>query len=154
MNLGSMDEVRSVYFETSVAIGCNYLIADQYGGTCIETAMDVMYEREPDAAGLIAETNHYIHPSLQGHNIVYYEAHPDNSSNVRYINMLNIINGMHAVLTMEYIMDSILRLPENQGGVLNNTVTSVVYDPSDKLLLMYSEDLAKTTLINLSNYFN
>jgi hypothetical protein len=154
LNLGSLDELRSVYLETPVAIGCNYLIADQYGGTCIETAMDVMYERESNAAGLIAETNHYIHPLLQGHNTIYYEGHPDNSSNIRYINMLNIINGMNAVLTMEYIMDSILRLPENQGGVLNNTVTSVVYDPSDKLLLMYSEDLAKTTLINLSNYFN
>ena len=154
LNLGSLDELRSVYFETQVAIGCNYLIADQYGGTCIETAMDVMYERETDATGLVVETNHYIHEFLQGHNTVYYESHPDNSSNVRYINMLNIINGTQAVLTMNFIMDSILRLPENQGGVLNNTVTSVVYDPSDKILLMYSEDLAKTTLINLSNYFN
>ena len=154
MNLGSLDELRSVYFNTPVAIGCNYLIADKFGGTCIETATDVMNEREPDALGLIAETNHYIHPSLQGHNIVYYEAHQDNSSNVRYLNMLNRINGAHAVLTMDYIMDFILRLPENQGGVMNNTATSVVYDPTDKLLLMYSEDLAKTTVINLSNYFN
>ena len=153
MNLSNVEQLRSTYFESPVSIGCNYLIADKYSAACFETAVDNIQEKEADAEGLIAETNHYTHSLLEGHNELYFEEN-ENTSHLRYLNLLNCAQSMQGNIAMDDIMGSVLRVPENQGGVMNRTAISVVFKPMVMQLLIYSHNQGEAVEINLSNYLN
>ncbi len=151
---GSLAELRAVY-QPPVSIGCNYLAADAFSGACFETAVDMILERQTDADGLMCETNHFVHHLLQGHNNAYYGGVVFLSSHKRLQNLRNKASEFKGILTSRRLMENVLSVPENQGGVNTiNTVRSFVFRPVDQQLLIRTPGTSEPVEINLNNYFD
>ena len=154
MTCESLDMLRIAYLDAPVALGCNYLAADVGNGTCFETALDVILERNPDEDGLICETNHFIHHLLQEHNRAYFGDNTGTSSHLRWNNLVAILRDHKGAWTMSRLMDQVLQVPEDQGGVMNGSVVSFVFRPLDLTLLIGSPYAIEPVFIDLNNYFD
>jgi hypothetical protein len=150
----SVNELREIYTGRAVAIGCNYLMADRFLGTCFETATDRVIERQMDANGLICETNHFVSGTLLAHNSAYFGNSTNFSTYRRHQFLLSKANELKGSLTMTSLMESALTIPESNGGVYNNTVRSFVFRPMDQQLVLMSPDVPELLYINLNDYFN
>jgi len=150
----TINELREIYTGRAVAIGCNYLIADRFFGTCFETSTDLIAERQMDANGLICETNHFTSSMLQAHNSAYFGNSTNFSTYRRVQFLLSKANELKGSLTMTSLMESVLSVPESNGGVFNNTVRSFVFRPMDQQLVLMSPVSSELLYISLKDYFD
>ena len=154
-SFSTLEELRAAYLESSVSVGCNYLAADAFSGACFETAVDIVLERAVDAAGLICETNHFVHFYLQGHNNAYYGGAVFTSSHNRLQNLRDRAAEFKGEFTSRRLIGNVLSVPEVHGGVsTGHTVSSFVIRPVDLQLLIRSPSTFEPLEIDLTKYFD
>ena len=152
---GSVDELREPCLQTPVSFGCNYQIMDSTEFTCFETASDIILERDMDAEYLICETNHFVHPDLQAYNQWMFGSDTTGSTFIRRQNLLDLAEEFKEAFTDSVLMNSVLLIPQLEGGIKQNTIGSFVYKPSDLTVLIgVPDDIITPVLIDLDDYFN
>ena len=154
MTYSTVNQLRVAYLAAPVAIGGNCLVADLVGGACFETALDRIVERTLDASGLICETNHFVSPFLQSHNQSYFGGDTITDSHTRRTNLLRLAEENRPDLTISELMNSIMLLPFERGGVEINSVISFALRSGDQMLIIRSPDRINTEVIDLKKYFD